>query len=271
MIHEWRYWHQLGLPATRWDVPSRNRISRVESRWPSRCTLPKRCRGQLDVGIFAAWSTVYQRKIQLYSTSSSKTQKMLWFLLNTWTRLAFHHFRIGRFGSKIGSEWLKVAFKKDPSLVKNHVNLDICSPPFFSEICWDDLRAFLGVWPSTSHVCQTHSSGSTAVRRCGWRRVRVDVAAACCLRWPAGWGAKFRRCSDGPGLSHGGTPIYGWFISWKIPPKNGWWFRFRGTPHDLKNGWWFTMEHTIFFLMDDLGQETSIRGGYTYYMLLTKP
>ena len=50
MIHEWRYWHQLGLPATRWDVPSRNRISRVESRWPSRCTLPKRCRGQLDVG-----------------------------------------------------------------------------------------------------------------------------------------------------------------------------------------------------------------------------
>ena len=26
-----------------------------------------------------------------------------------------------------------------------------------------------------------------------------------------------------------------------------------------------------FFLMDDLGQETSIRGGYTYYMLLTKP
>ena len=42
-----------------------------------------------------------------------------------------------------------------------------------------------------------------------------------------------RSCWFPPGgFHHGATPIAGWFISWKIPISNGWWF---GGPPILGN------------------------------------
>ena len=39
---------------------------------------------------------------------------------------------------------------------------------------------------------------------------------------------------------HGGTPINGWFLLGKIPPRNGWFWGypyFRKPPHDLQQTW----------------------------------
>ena len=69
-----------------------------------------------------------------------------------------------------------------------------------------------------SHWVRTHWADPQDKRMAP---TEIGISAA---KRKGGWFLKVRY---GGFHSHGGTPIGGWFISWKIPSRNGW---FGGTP-----------------------------------------
>jgi hypothetical protein len=64
----------------------------------------------------------------------------------------------------------------------------------------------------------------------------VELQRSAWVRWPKKvWRVSTRGLTlQGGFLSHVGTPIAGWFISWKIEKINGW---FGGTPFSATSGY----------------------------------